>query len=151
MTSTESTGPTHGHAPPTLAGIHHVGLTVTDVEASAAWYQQVLGLQREFAEPHHRSDQGGHAVVLGTANRSLSLGLDHHPGNAGEGFDPTRTGLDHVCFHVASLDELQAWPAHLEAEGIENSGVYAMENMPISLVTFHDPDGIQLELVAFHP
>ena len=98
-----------------------------------------------------RAPEHGHAVVLGTANRSLSLGLDHHPSNGGEGFDPTRTGLDHVCFHVASLDELQAWPAHLEAEGIENSGVYAMENMPISLVTFHDPDGIQLELVAFHP
>jgi len=38
---------------------------------------------------------------------------------------------------------------HLDAEGIENSGVYAMEQMPISLVTFLDPDGIQLELIAF--
>ena len=36
-----------------------------------------------------------------------------------------------------------------DAAGVENSGVYAMEGMPISLVTFHDPDGIQLELIAF--
>jgi glyoxylase I family protein len=51
----------------------------------------------------------------------------------------------------ASLDELQAWAVHLDTEGVENSGVYAMESMPISLVTFRDPDGIQLELIAFHP
>lgn len=49
---------------PALAGIHHVGLTVTDVESSCEWYQRVLGLQRQFQEPHHRSDHGGYAVVL---------------------------------------------------------------------------------------
>ena len=137
-------------ARPVLAGIHHVGLTVTDVESSAGWYERVLGLQREFAEPHHRSDKGGHAIVLGTPDMSLSIGLDHHPGNRREGFDPTRTGLDHVCFQAASLDELQAWAAHLQAVGVDNSGVYAMEGVPMSLVTFRDPDGIQLELIAFH-
>jgi glyoxylase I family protein len=149
MTSTEGTASTQGQVWPALAGIHHVGLTVTDVEASAAWYQHVLGLHREFAEPHHLSDQGGHAIVLGTPDRSLSIGLDHHPSNRGEGFDSTRTGLDHLCLQVPTLDELHAWPRHLDAEGVENSGVYAMEGMPISLVTFHDPDGIQLELIAF--
>ena len=133
-----------------LTGIHHVGLTVTDVPASTAWYQRVLRLEHEFDEPHHQSEGGGHAVVLGTQDRSLSLGLDHHPSNGGEGFDETRTGLDHVCFTVASLDTLHAWTAHLDAEGVKHSGVYAMEAMPISLLTFRDPDGIQLELVAFH-
>jgi catechol 2,3-dioxygenase-like lactoylglutathione lyase family enzyme len=151
MTKTEATPTaTHDSLRPTLAGIHHVGLTVTDVEASAAWYQQVLGLHREFDEPHHDSDQGGRAIVLCNADMSLSVGLDHHPGNRGEGFDATRTGLDHVCFQVASLDDLQAWATQLEAEGVHNSGVYAMDAMPISLVTFHDPNGIQLELIAFH-
>jgi glyoxylase I family protein len=150
MTTTETTSSGQAPTGPAIAGIHHVGLTVTDVEASAAWYQRVLGLQREFDEPHHRSDQGGRAIVLCNADMSLSVGLDHHPANQGEGFDPTRTGLDHACFQVASIDELQTWPAHLEAEGVQSSGVYAMKGMPISLVTFHDPDGIQLELIAFH-
>jgi catechol 2,3-dioxygenase-like lactoylglutathione lyase family enzyme len=151
MTTTETTAsPSQAPTRPALTGIHHVGLTVTDVEASAAWYQQMLGLHREFDEPHHRSDQGGRAIVLCTADMSVSVGLDHHPANRGEGFDPTRTGLDHACFQVASVDELHAWATHLDIEGIHNSGVYAMEAMPISLVTFHDPDGIQLELIAFH-
>ena len=151
MTTTETTGSSsQAPARPALTGIHHVGLTVTDVEASAAWYQRVLGLHREFDEPHHRSDQGGRAIVLCTPDMSVSVGLDHHPANRGETFDPTRTGLDHACFQVASLDALHAWPTHLDAEGVHNSGVYAMDAMPISLVTFHDPDGIQLELIAFH-
>ena len=135
---------------PALAGIQHVGLTVTDVESSCEWYQRVLGLQRQFREPHHRSDHGGYAVVLGTADMSLNLGLDHHPRNGGEPFDATRTGLDHVCFQVASVGALDDWAAHLESEGVTHSGVYAMDGMPISLLTFEDPDAIQLELIAFH-
>lgn len=134
---------------PDLTGIQHVGLTVRDVEASVEWYQQVLGLQRQFDEPHHRSDEGGYAVVLGTPDMSLNVGLDHHPANTGDGFDPTRTGLDHVCFQVSGTDALGAWATHLDQQGVSNSGVYVMEGTPFSLVTFNDPDGIQLELIAF--
>lgn len=131
-----------------LTGIQHVGLTVRDVEASAEWYQRVLGLKRQFEEPHHQSGQGGYAVVLGTVDMSLNVGLDHHPANAGEAFDPTRTGMDHVCFQVSGSDALAAWATHLAQHGVANSGVYAMEGTPFSLVTFSDPDGIQLELIA---
>lgn len=147
MTTSET--PPTSTTTPALTGIQHVSLTVTDVEASSEWYQRVLGLQRQFQEPHHRSDNGGYAVVLGPADMSLNLGLDHHPGNGAEPFDPTRTGLDHVCFQVASVEALHDWAAHLGREDITHSGVYAMDGMPISLLTFQDPDGIQLELLAF--
>jgi glyoxylase I family protein len=148
MTTTEhDAAPTTAHS--ALVGIQHAGLTVTDVEASAAWYERVLGLSRQFNEPHHRSEHGGYAIVMGTPDMSLNVGLDHHPANTGEAFDPTRTGLDHLCLQTASLEGLHAWAAHLDAEGVEHSGVYAMDGMPISLLTFSDPDGIQLELIAF--
>ena len=29
-----------------IAGIHHLGLTVSDVERSARWYEEVLGFER---------------------------------------------------------------------------------------------------------
>ena len=134
---------------PELTGIQHVGLTVSDVEASAEWYERVLGLQRQFEEPHHHSDEGGYAVVLGTPDMSLNVGLDHHPANDGGGFDPTRTGLDHVCFQVGSTGDLTEWAAHLDRHAVTNSGVYVMDGTPFSLLTFNDPDGIQLELIAF--
>ena len=149
MTTSETASAT-ATVTPALAGIQHVGLTVTDVESSCEWYVRVLGLQRQFQESHRGSDHDGYAVVLGTADMSLNVGLDHHPRNDGEPFDATRTGLDHVCFQVTSVETLDDWAAHLESEGITHSGVYAMEGMPISLLTFRDPDGIQLELIAFH-
>ena len=148
MTSTD-TRATEASTAPALAGIQHVGLTVSDVEASVEWYTRVLGLERQFDEPHHHSDQGGYAVVLGTPDMSLNVGIDHHPANSGESFDPTRTGLDHLCFQVADADALNAWAAHLDRIGAANSGVYAMEGTPFRLLTFNDPDGIQLELIAF--
>ena len=149
MTTTETQAEICSSERPGLTGIQHVGLTVRDVEASAQWYQQVLGLQRQFEEPHHHSDQGGYAVVLGTPDMSLNVGLDHHPANDGDGFDPTRTGLDHVCFQVGGVDALAEWATHLDRHSVTNSGVYAMDGTPFSLLTFNDPDGIQLELIAF--
>lgn len=135
-------------APTGLAGIHHVGLTVRDVERSAAWYEQALGLERAFTEPHHGSGEGGYSVVLVTADLALALGLDHHPGNDGSGFDATRTGLDHVSLRVHTAAALDDWAAHLTAHGVDHSGVYRMEATPFLLLTFRDPDGIQLELLA---
>ena len=35
-----------------ISGIHHLGLTVRDVDASAAWYQEVLGFGETSATPH---------------------------------------------------------------------------------------------------
>jgi catechol 2,3-dioxygenase-like lactoylglutathione lyase family enzyme len=149
MTTTLSDTAAESRANPVLAGIQHVGLTVCDVDSSVEWYVRVLGLERQFDEPHHHSDRGGYAVVLGTPDMSLNVGLDHHPANRGESFDPTRTGLDHLCFQVSDAAALSAWAEHLDRQGVAHSGVYAMEGTPFSLLTFEDPDGIQLELIAF--
>jgi glyoxylase I family protein len=149
MTTTEYTQASEISAGPGLTGIQHVGLTVRDVDTSVEWYVRVLGLQRQFEEPHHHSDGGGYAVVLGTPDMSLNVGLDHHPSNRGEKFDSTRTGLDHLCFQVSDADALEVWMDHLDQHSVSHSGVYAMEGTPFLLLTFDDPDGIQLELIAF--
>lgn len=63
MTTSPTTSPSQAETLPALSAIHHVGLTVCDVEASTTWYQRVLGLRRWFEESHHHSDQGGFTVV----------------------------------------------------------------------------------------
>jgi catechol 2,3-dioxygenase-like lactoylglutathione lyase family enzyme len=150
MTSIDTTPTPDTGVQPALTEIHHVGITVTDAETSAAWYERVLGFQRQFEERHYRSDAGGYTIVLSPPDLSFSLGVDHHPANSGDSFDPTRTGLDHLSFQVASVDALHAWVGHLNSQDVPNSGVYPMEGFPVSLVTFRDPDGVQLELIAFH-
>ena len=132
---------------PTLGELHHVGLTVCDIDASEAWYARVLGLTRGFVEPHH-GDGTGYAVVLHRPGTSLSLGLDKHETNQGERFDEGRTGLDHVAFHVADRAELDAWVEHFDRQGVPHSGIKEFtEPFPFAIVVFRDPDNIQLELI----
>ena len=48
---------------PDVSGIHHVSVTVTDIERSVPWYSELLGLTKLMEEPH--PDGTGYAVVLG--------------------------------------------------------------------------------------
>src|SRR5215475_11540369 len=52
----------------TLEGIDHVALTVRDVEESAKWYQDVLGLDRL-----HQEVWGSFPAVVGKGNTGLAL------------------------------------------------------------------------------
>jgi glyoxylase I family protein len=151
MSTLESSGSRGAGATlPALARIDHVGLTVTDVEASEAWYGRVLGLHRLFVAPHHGGDGSSFCVVLGAQGVPLTVGLDHHPANPGHAFDARRTGLDHVCFRVATRGSLESWMAHLDREGIAHSGMTELEamGMVFAIVNFRDPDGIALELMT---
>lgn len=130
---------------PKIKGIHHISLTVTDIEASVAWYGEVLGLTRLMEEQH--PGDAGYAVVLGMPDWSFCVGLHTHPTNAGEVFAETRTGLDHVCFTVADRSELGAWAARLAELGVKQSPIADAEGY--SVLVFRDPDDIQLELIAF--
>jgi catechol 2,3-dioxygenase-like lactoylglutathione lyase family enzyme len=132
---------------PALGGLHHSGLTVTDIEASEAWYTRVLGLIRAFVEPHHGGGTG-YAVVLHRPGSSLFLGLDKHEANLGERFDESRTGLDHVAFHVAERSQLDAWVEHFDRLGVRHSGITEFSQpFPFAVLVFRDPDNIQLELI----
>lgn len=127
---------------PTFERVMYVGLSVTDARRSAAWYQQVLGFETE------RENFGGDdawpsdwdEVLLRHRHSGVRIGLLRHPSNDGSPFSEFRTGLDHVELEVDSLDELEAWRRHLDEAGVPHSG--AREH----IVTFRDPDNIQLEL-----
>lgn len=131
---------------PALGGIHHIGLTVSDVETSEGWYERVLGLTRAFVEPHHKGT--GHAAVMHRPGSSLFVGLDKHEANRRERFDECRTGLDHVSFHVPDRAALDAWVDHLDQQGVSHSGITeATQPFPFAIVVLRDPDNIQLELI----
>jgi glyoxylase I family protein len=135
-------------ASPAVTGIHHFSPTVSDVEASAQWYERVFGLARvPVPFPHHDAEEGGYAVVLMDPRSGMVIGLHHHDANPGQLFQESRTGLDHVAFGVTDLADLDAWASWLDELGIKHSGVIHTDNpMPYSVVVFRDPDDIQLEL-----
>lgn len=125
--------------PPPVGRIAYIALTVTDVRRSSKWYQRVLGLTLE------RENIGGSAwpsdidEVLLRSPSGLAIGLLQHPDVAGP-FDERRAGLDHVEFEVDTADDLMAWERHLTLHDVAHSGV---KNGRI--LTFRDPDNIQLE------
>ena len=127
-----------------LVSIHHVSLTVSDIERSVPWYSEVLGLTKLMDEQH--PDGTGYAVVLGKPDFSMCVGLHTHPTNESERFSETRTGLDHVSFGVSNRAELDIWEARLSELGVEHSPVNDQQGY--SVLVFRDPDNIQLELIS---
>jgi glyoxylase I family protein len=136
---------------PGITGINHFSATVTDLEASAAWYQRLFGLDRlPSTFPHYEREETGYAVVLMEPRSGAIIGLHTNTANRGEAFDECRTGLDHIAFGVANRDELAAWVAKLDELGIEHTGIRDVkEPLPFSTVVCRDPDNIQLEFIAF--
>lgn len=137
-------------AAPAVTGFHHFSPTVSDVEASAQWYERVFGMTRvPVTFPHYGAEEAGYAVLLMDPRSGIAIGLHHHEANPGQPFDESRTGLDHISFGVADRAALDAWASWLDELGIEHSGPIDTEKpMPYSVVVFRDPDNIQLEL--FH-
>ena len=137
-------------AAPAVTGFHHFSPTVSDVEASAQWYERVFGMTRvPVTFPHYGAEEAGYAVLLMDPRSGIAIGLHHHEAKPGQPFDESRTGLDHISFGVADRAALDAWASWLDELGIEHSGLIDTEKpMPYSVVVFRDPDNIQLEL--FH-
>jgi glyoxylase I family protein len=125
-----------------VQGVHHLSLTVTDLDASAAWYREVFGLQQVMEEPH----EGGRALVFMQPETGVFIGLHAHHANDGRPFSETRTGLDHISFSVSSRDDLAGWEKTLRDQGV---AVSPISDQPWgSVLVFRDPDNIQLELCA---
>jgi glyoxylase I family protein len=76
----------------------------------------------------------------------VALNLQSHRRSDGSEFDPRRTGLDHLAFHVSGRSSLDTWVRRLRQSGVSCSDVKKVQFGWI--VEFRDPDGIQLELFA---
>jgi catechol 2,3-dioxygenase-like lactoylglutathione lyase family enzyme len=129
---------------PDIASIHHISLTVTDLDRSVEWYKEVLGLAELMKEDH--PDGNGYAVVLGKPDFSMCVGLHTHSANASEPCHETRTGLDHVSFGVAQRADLDAWAEHFKTLNVSQSPINDREGYAV--LVFRDPDNIQLELIS---
>lgn len=149
MTDLSMTDAAAASAPPEFTGYHHLSITVRDMERSEAWYRDVLGLVRDFVQPH--AWDTGYAVVLTRPGLSFMLALEHHDSAGLSVFTPTRIGLDHIAFGVKTRAELDAWVAHLDAHGVLRDPIVEEPEKSLSRVSFRDPDGIPLELICHRP
>lgn len=128
-----------------IKGIHHLGLTVRDAEASAAWYVQVLGFRR--VGQHQAPDGAFRKIFLRHDNLRARIGLTEHRAGPKDTFDERRIGLDHLAFAVTDRAELDTWVTRLETAGTGYSRITTANSIPgAAVVVFRDPDNIQLEI-----
>jgi len=120
----------------TFAGVHHVGLPVTDIERSRAWYETVLGFHSVLDQ---ESEDRVVAVTLEHSSGGIILCLLVAPPQA-----QVMTDFNPVSFAVASAAELNRWENHLTDLGIEHS---APRNAYLGwALDVIDPDGKRIQL-----
>ncbi len=122
-------------------GVHHLRLTVTDVERSREFYTSLLGFQLAISLPN--------GVLLSNGSLLLGLSLAPERPDSSDRFDENRVGLDHLSFSVDSRAALDEAARVLDERGIPNGGVKDLgADFGLYILAFRDPDNIQLELTA---
>jgi glyoxylase I family protein len=125
------------------SGVHHLRLTVTDVERSRTFYTEVLGFEQ-------LADFGG-AHFLSNGSVGLGIGPSPDPAQAisDDRFNENRVGLDHLSFSVATRADLEAAVKVLDEHGVPHGEITDLgEGFGICILAFRDPDNIQLELCS---
>ena len=131
------------------AAVHHVALTVTDLDTSRAWYQRLLGAAPVVDEDvpglpgHHKGFH--HTIFMLSGGVVLAL-HGHEAVEPDHRFDELRPGLDHVGLACADRGELERLRDRLDELGIRHGGI-ATDELGHAL-SFRDPDGIALEFWA---
>jgi catechol 2,3-dioxygenase-like lactoylglutathione lyase family enzyme len=122
---------------PEVAGLHHIQFPVSDLDASIAWFEQVLGARYQPAFDHHDADNARYAVILEVPGLPfpVQLRLSHALAKTIVGYEP-------VTFGATDRAHLDAWAAHLDACGVEHSGVCRARIG--ETIDFTSPDGTRL-------
>jgi glyoxylase I family protein len=126
----------------------HVRLTVTDIEKSRKFYDDVFGLPVAFEVPPDADEQTREqlAFLFGGVIYSLGGSLLGLRPVADDSFNEDRTGLDHLSFALSSRAELDDAAGLLDRLGVTHEGVKDIGAGYI--LEFRDPDNIALELFA---
>lgn len=129
----------------------HVRLTVTDIDRSRAFYDDIFGLPVAFETPADADDATREmfSFLFGGVIYQLGDSLFGLRPVAADRFDEDRVGLDHLSFQVASLAEIEAAVVLLDERGVPHEAIKDIGDG--YLLEFRDPDNIALELWAPMP
>ncbi|MFI1246357.1 VOC family protein [Streptomyces anulatus] len=121
----------------------HVGLNVTDLDRSLAFYREVF----DFEVLAEGKEEDRRWAFLGRGPRLLVALWQQSEGT----FSTTLPGLHHLSFQVDTVEEVRATEEVLRTLGAEftyDGVVPHGENGNSGGIFFSDPDGIRLEIYA---
>jgi catechol 2,3-dioxygenase-like lactoylglutathione lyase family enzyme len=125
---------------PSHLGLRHLALNVRRMAEMKAFYVERLGFQVEW-EP----DPQNVYLTSGRDNLALHQAGGQEPGPAGEG------ALDHLGLVVASADQVDAWAAFLESEGVALDMRPKTHRDGARSCYFRDPDGNRVQIIHHPP
>src|SRR5579859_1974465 len=119
--------------------IHHLRLTVTDVQRSREFYTSLLGFQVavESPPPGDPAEEEAFRVLFGGVvmiRGNLIMGL-RPMAPAGDQFDPDRVGLDHLSFGWPSRADLEQAAALFEENGGTKGAITRQTSLGIEVMT----------------
>ncbi|TAJ83122.1 MAG: VOC family protein [Gallionellaceae bacterium] len=126
---------------PITQGIHHIGLTVSRLEESAAFFVALLGWKEV------RRNEGYPAIYVSDGYVMVTLWASKEP--PPNPFDKNKNvGLHHLAFQVGSAADLNGVYAKLVASGVPIE--FAPELLgkgPAKHMMCYEPSGIRVELI----
>ncbi|HEX6384821.1 MAG TPA: VOC family protein [Anaerolineae bacterium] len=126
--------------------VHHVTLTVTDLQRARDFYTELLGFQMVMELSSER-------ILLSNGGAILALTLPPDPVQAiqDDRFNENRVGLDHASFSVGRREELEEAMRLFDERGVSHGEIKDLgPGLGVYVLAFRDPDNIQLELTAPH-
>jgi glyoxylase I family protein len=128
--------------------VHHIDLTVRDLEVSAPFYEALLGFlgyARIKQEPGlHVWDLARDGEIMSGVALRVARSARHH--------DRYSAGLHHLAFHAsdrADVDDAHALMKEKGATILDAPAEYPQYGAGYYAVFLSDPDGLKLEVVHF--
>lgn len=134
-------------APPTT-GLHHVTNICTDMDATVAFYEDVLGWHTVKRTENYDDPGTPHYYFSSTpeGDPGTTVTYFEYPNSQGT---PGPGASHHFAFGVADEETLREWRTHLEEHGINVSAV--KDRTYFKSIYFTDPDGLVFELATRGP
>jgi catechol 2,3-dioxygenase-like lactoylglutathione lyase family enzyme len=133
--------------PLSVDALDHLVINVEDVEASAAWYQRLLGMAREDFSPGHGQSV---RVALHVGRQKINLRPVAASKQAWFTADQASAGSQDLCFLTPStplevIQHLHACEVAVEIGPVEKRGALGM----LASVYCRDPDGNLIEISSY--
>lgn len=122
--------------PPPTAGMRHVALNVSDLQACERFYVDLLGMSVEW-----RPDQEN--VYLSSGNDNLAL---HYCAQKPKG----QQSLDHIGFILKTPQDVDAWYEFFLSNGVEVKSKPRSHRDGARSFYCYDPEGVLVQLI-YHP
>ncbi len=134
-----------------LRGMYHFAYPCRDGEETRAFYEDVLGLPlvhfMEVAAVPSTGESGPYAHIFFELGDGSYLAFFDLAKNERPLPSPNTPGwVQHFAIEVASVEEVAAAKARLEAAGVEVLGI--VDHEFVNSIYFFDPNGLRLEITT---